>query len=228
MAKKTILIVEDDTDISEIITYNLEKDGFQTVAVFDGDAVNEAIAQHAPELIILDIMLPGTNGLDVCKKLRKETATEDIPIIMLTAKSQEADKIVGLELGADDYVTKPFSPKELIARIKAVLRRRTPATKIKKIRIGSMVIKPSKHTVTVADEKIKLTATEFKLLHLLASKPGIVISREEILDTVFGYDSASYDRTVDAHIKALRKKLGRAKDYIETVRGVGYCCKDED
>jgi two-component system alkaline phosphatase synthesis response regulator PhoP len=228
MSKERILIVEDDKDISEMIRYNLEKDGYGTVSVFNGEEVSLSVKTNKPDLVILDIMLPGKDGLEVCKDLRKDQTTENIPIIMLTAKSQESDKIVGLELGADDYVTKPFSPKELVARIKAVLRRQKQSVNSKEIRVGGLVINYLKHKVTILDRDVGLTTTEFKLLSLLASRPGIVISREEILDQVFGYNSSSYDRTVDTHIKTLRKKMGAAKDYIETVRGVGYRFKDEE
>ncbi|MBU0468218.1 MAG: response regulator transcription factor [Candidatus Omnitrophica bacterium] len=227
MANHKILIVEDDKDISEMIRYNLEKDGYSTVSVFDGEKVSQVVKASKPDLIILDIMLPGMDGLEICKNLKRDQSAEDIPIIMLTAKSQESDKIVGLELGADDYVTKPFSPKELIARIKAVLRRQKPAVKIKEIKIGDLAINQLKHKVTVQAREVALTASEFKLLSLLAGRPGIVISREEILNQVFGYDSSSYDRTVDTHIKSLRKKIGDVKSCIETVRGVGYRFKDE-
>ncbi|MBU4334415.1 MAG: response regulator transcription factor, partial [Candidatus Omnitrophica bacterium] len=193
----------------------------------DGEKVSQVVKASKPDLIILDIMLPGMDGLEICKNLKRDQSAEDIPIIMLTAKSQESDKIVGLELGADDYVTKPFSPKELIARIKAVLRRQKPAVKIKEIKIGDLAINQLKHKVTVQAREVALTASEFKLLSLLAGRPGIVISREEILNQVFGYDSSSYDRTVDTHIKSLRKKIGDVKSCIETVRGVGYRFKDE-
>jgi len=229
MSRRKILIVEDDSDISEMIRYNIEKEGYSTISIFDGSDVYLTVKNNNIDLILLDIMLPNKDGLEICKDLRKDPTAENIPIIMLTAKSQETDKIIGLELGADDYVTKPFSPKELIARIKAVLRRQKPANNISNtVTFKNLVIDPHKHKVTLSGKEIKLTATEFKLLNLLVNRPGFVISREKILDQVFGYDTSRYDRTIDTHIKSLRKKLGKAKAYIQTVRGFGYKCKDED
>ena len=226
MAREKILIVEDDEDIVEMIAYNLKKEGYRILSALRGEEAVSLAKRERPDLIILDLMLPGIDGFEVCKILKKNEITMQIPIIMLTAKSQEIDKVIGLELGADDYITKPFSPKELIARIKAVLRRFQKPLPKKKIKIGDLVIDSLKYEVFVSGRKISLTSTEFKLLEFLAQRQGLVLSRDKILDGVFGYDSESYDRTIDAHIKSLRRKLGKAKGYIETIRGVGYRFKE--
>jgi phosphate regulon transcriptional regulator PhoB len=221
MSKDKIELIEDDHDIVEMIEYNLKEDGYQTVSAFDGEKGIEIAKREKPDLIILDIMLPAINGLDVCRILKQQESTSRIPIIILSAKSRETDKVVGLELGADDYMTKPFSPRELIARIKAVLRRHKeqPPAEIKR---GQIVIDGVKHKVLVKGKEVELTATEFRLLETLAKRPGAVFSRNQLLDAVGSDESMVYDRTVDAHVKSLRRKLGGAKDYIETVRGVGY------
>lgn len=226
MAKEKIFIVEDDEDIVEMIIYNLKKEGYKTVAVLNGEKAVSLAKIERPDLIILDLMLPGMDGLEVCRILRNQEMTAQIPVIMLTAKSQETDKIVGLELGADDYVTKPFSPRELIARIKAVLRRCKTSLPKKRVEIGNLVIDSIKFKVTVFGKDIFLTPTEFKILEFMAQRPGIVLSRDKIMDGVFGYESIVYDRTIDAHVKSLRKKLGKTRDYIETIRGLGYRFKE--
>lgn len=223
MANIHILIVEDDADISEMIDYNLKKEGFKTRIASDGNEALVILQSHNFDLVLLDLMLPEIDGLEICKKLRADKKTKRLPIIMLTAKSQEADKVIGLELGADDYVTKPFSPREIIARIKAVLRRtQKTLNEEKMIVVGDLSIDVERHLVKVSNDEVVFTSTEFKLLVFLAQKAGTVVSREVILDNVFGYSSGVYDRTVDTHIKSLRKKLGKAKDYIETIRGFGY------
>jgi len=226
VAKEKILIVEDEADIQEMIRYNLEKEGFKTITVAKGEDAIRVVEKESPDLIILDLMLPGIDGLEVCRILRGRYDIVQTPIIMLTAKSQEADKVVGLELGSDDYMTKPFSPRELIARIKAILRRTKIRASEGKIKVGNVLIDTAKHKVMVSGENVDLTATEFKLLEFLSSRPGRVFSRDKILESVFGYDSLVYDRTVDAHIKSLRKKLGEARDYVETIRGIGYRFKE--
>ncbi len=226
MAKEKILIVEDDPDIVEMISYNLKKEGYKTLSVLNGEKAVDVAKKELPHLIILDLMLPGMDGFEVCFILRKNELTAHIPIIMLTAKSQEADKVAGLELGADDYMTKPFSPRELIARIKAVLRRHKAINPKEIIEAKDIIIDSLKHAVKVFGKTISLTATEFKLLEFMAQKPGVVLSREKILNSVFGYDRAIYDRTIDTHIKSLRKKLGKARGYIETIRGIGYRFKE--
>jgi len=222
MSRDKILIIEDDRDIVEMLKYNLEGEGYEIITAFNGkDGIDQASKQK-PDLIILDIMLPVIDGFEVCKILKKNNATVHIPIIILSAKSQETDKIVGLELGADDYITKPFSPRELLARTRAVLRRRRQQQPTGRMERGDIVIDGTRHKVTVKDKEISLTLTEFKLLGFMARRPGMVFSRTQILDAVSGEDTMVYDRTVDAHIKSLRHKLGHAKDYIETVWGAGY------
>jgi two-component system phosphate regulon response regulator PhoB len=221
MSRGKILIVEDDRDIVEMVEYNLKQEGYVTVHAFNGEKGIELADKEKPDLIILDLMLPAIDGFEVCKRLKQQQSTSLIPIIILSAKSRETDKVVGLELGADDYITKPFSPRELIARIKAVLRRHKelPAEEIK---TGQIVIDSTGHKVLVKGREVELTATEFRLLECLARRPGAVFSRNQLLDAAGADGSMVYDRTVDAHIKSLRRKLGSAKDYIETVRGVGY------
>jgi two-component system phosphate regulon response regulator PhoB len=221
MAKGRILIIEDDRDIVEMIRYNLKEEGYQTIHAFDGEKGIELAKTGKPDIIILDLMLPTIDGFEVCKTLKQQQSTALVPIIILSAKSRETDKVVGLELGADDYVTKPFSPRELLARIRAILRRHKeqPTTEIK---TGQIVIDSSKHKVLVKGHEVELTATEFRLLECLARRPGVVLSRNQLLDAAGADESMVYDRTVDAHIKSLRRKLGIAKDYIETIRGVGY------
>ena len=226
MSNRKILIVEDDRDIVEMITYNLKADGYEVLSAFTGKDGVALARRERPDLIILDIMLPVMDGFEVCRVLKGTEATACLPIIILSAKAQETDKIVGLELGADDYVTKPFSPRELIARIKAVLRRNQAQQPRGEITRGQMVIDGTKHKVLVRKQEIELTATEFRLLECLAQRPGVVLSRSQLLEAVGGDGSMVYDRTVDAHIKSLRRKLGKAKDYIETVRGVGYRFRD--
>ena len=227
MAGAKILIVEDDEDILEMIAYNLKKESYKVLTALDGEKAVLEAKKKQPDLIILDLMLPGIDGLDVCKTLKKDEATARIPIIMVTAKSQEVDKIVGLELGADDYITKPFSPKELLARIKAVLRRYKMPVIEKRIVKGDLIVDKVKFKVIVFGKEILLTSKEFKILEYLSRNPGIVLSRDKILDGAFGYDVVVSDRTIDAHIKSLRKKLGKARDYIETVRGIGYRFKED-
>jgi len=222
MGKGKILIVEDDRDIAEMVEYNLTEEGYETISAPDGRTGVELAGKGRPDLIILDIMLPVMDGFEVCRALKSDSSTADIPIIILSAKSQETDKVLGLELGADDYVTKPFSPRELIARTRAILRRRRSQRPPGSTQIGDIVIDGTKHKVAVRGEQITLTFTEFKLLEFLAQRPGVVLSRDRIIDAVAGDNAVVYDRTVDAHVKSLRRKLGPARDYIETVRGAGY------
>lgn len=230
--KEKILVVEDEQDIVKMLEYNLKKEGFRTLSVHDGeDALDSASREH-PDLIVLDLMLPGIDGLEVCKTLKSESKTAPIPIIMLTAKSQESDKVVGLELGADDYVTKPFSPRELIARIKAVLRRVKEKNKFPEVlKIGELKIDFSKIAVTVKDKPLELTAKEFELLKTLIKAKGRVLSRDYLLDTIWGFDHAVeiQTRTVDVHIRTLRKKLKSEAKRIITVKNYGYRFEaDED
>jgi len=221
-----ILIIEDDRDIVEMLEYNLKEQGYDFISAFNGNDGIALAKKELPDLIILDIMLPVTDGFEVCRALKSNKMTANMPIIILSAKSLETDKVVGLELGADDYVTKPFSPRELLARIKAILRRGREPKLSDMIRKGDIVIDSTKLKVTVFGEEISLTLTEFKLLEFMAQRPGVVLSRDRILDAVSGDDVFVLDRTVDAHIKSLRQKLGDAKDYIETVRGAGYRFKE--
>lgn len=224
MAGKKILIVEDEEDVTELIRYNLSNDGFCCDAAYGGREALKKISAALPDLILLDLMLPEINGLDLCKTLKRDPATAGIPVVMLTAKGTEADIVTGLEMGADDYIVKPFSPRVLLARIKAVLRRnhtpdeQDPAT----IRIYDLEIDSRRHCVKVKGKPIGLTSTEFALLKFLAGRPGWVFTRYQIVDAVHGNDYPVTDRSVDVQIVGLRKKLGAAGKYIETVRGVGY------
>ena len=224
MAHEKIMVVEDEADIQELIRYNLAKEGFLVTTCDSGEEALEQVGQHVPELVLLDLMLPGIGGLDVCRALRRAPQTQSVPIIMLTAKSEEADIVTGLELGADDYVTKPFSPRVLLARVQALLRRRVatdePATTT--IRRGEIEIDTPRHQVTLAGTPLDLTYTEFSVLELLARRAGIVFTRYQIVDAVKGEDYPVTDRSVDVQIVGLRKKLGDHSKLIETVRGVGY------
>jgi two-component system phosphate regulon response regulator PhoB/two-component system alkaline phosphatase synthesis response regulator PhoP len=217
--------VEDEPDILELISINLEKAGYQVDKFTEAGPMLKLLEKTIPDLIILDLMLPDQDGIDVCKSLRRSETYGDIPIIMVTAKTEEFDVVLGLELGADDYIPKPFSPRELAARVKAVLRRgaRTPKPISKKLVIGDILsIDPEKYEVLVEDEKVQLTSTEFMILKMMAEKPGWVYSREKILDLLWGDEKDVFDRTVDVHIKNLRDKLGPAGKLIKNIRGVGY------
>ncbi|MBI3753843.1 MAG: response regulator [Deltaproteobacteria bacterium] len=217
-----ILAVDDETDILTLLKYNLEKAGFKVVSAQDGPEAISSAKKEKPNLIILDIMLPSMEGTEVCKILKKDDATSHIPVIMLTAKGEEVDRIVGLELGADDYITKPFSPRELILRVKAVLKRGQREEKRKTITAGPIHIDMERNSAAVNKQTLSLTAIEFKLLAELAKAKGRVLSRDNLLDMVWGADCYVTDRTVDTHIRRLREKLGKAAKYVETVRGFGY------
>lgn len=220
---KQIAIVDDEPDIVDLISLHLEKAGFKTKGFYDAGSFLKSLDRSLPELIILDLMLPDMDGFDICKYLKGTDTFAFIPIIVLTARSEETDKVLGLELGADDYVTKPFSPRELVARVKAVLRRGVPGEAIKKMKVGgSLVIDPQKFAVTVDGKEIELTPTEFKILELIASKKGWVFTRKQILDHLWGHEKSVVDRTVDVHISHLRQKLGKAARFIQNIRGVGY------
>ncbi len=223
--KEKILIVEDDKDIVKMLEYNLKKEGFRTISAYDGEDALDIASREYPDLVILDLMLPGMDGLEVCREFKKENKTATIPIIMLTAKSQESDKVVGLELGADDYITKPFSPRELIARIKAVLRRVKDKEKLPEVfKIGDLSIDFSKIQVSVKGKAVELTSKEFELLKILIKAKGRVLSRDYLLDTIWGFDHAIeiQTRTVDVHIRTLRKKLKSEAKCILTVKNYGY------
>jgi two-component system phosphate regulon response regulator PhoB len=222
MAAK-ILIIDDESDVADLVAMNLKAEGYKTITADNGESGLAKAKDEEPQLIVLDLMLPKMSGLEVCKALKRESATSRIPIIMLTAKSDEVDRIVGLELGADDYVTKPFSPRELLLRIQSVLRRSsTGGEKQERIKVGDIVLDHSRHEVLVKNEKIELTATEFRLLAILMERRGRVQTRDRLLNDVWGYESVIDTRTVDTHIRRLREKLGPVADYVETVRGVGY------
>ena len=223
LMNELIAIIDDEPDILELVSLHLTKAGFSVKEFADADSFNEFIETNTPDLIVLDLMLPDTDGLELCKTLKKKDAFAAIPVIMLTAKGEETDKILGLELGADDYVTKPFSPKELVARVKAVLRRHARKVESKKIEIaGRVVIDLEKFEVTVKGKKIDLTTTEFRVLQLLASRKGYVFTRDNILNYLWGDEKAVVDRTIDVHIRHLREKLGSAASLIKNIRGVGY------
>jgi phosphate regulon transcriptional regulator PhoB len=229
MSKGTVLVIDDEKDLIELIQYNLEKEGFQVISAVDGEAGLALASQETPDVVLVDLMLPGIDGLEVCQRLRRGERTAGIPLIMVTAKDSESDRVVGLELGADDYVTKPFSPRELAARVKAVLRRTSnqkPATEM--LRRGGLVIDLTRHEVSCNDEPVTLTATEFRLLQFMATRPGRVFSRADIIDGALGRDVAVLDRTIDVHIMSLRRKLRKCDDWIETVRGFGYKFRDTE
>ena len=218
-----VLIVDDEPDAIELISFNLQNAGFQVVTAEDGAVALRKARSAAPDLVVLDLMLPEIDGLEVCKLLRRDPATSAIPILMLTAKASEVDRILGLELGADDYVTKPFSPRELVLRIRKLLERSKPATaKPEQFVFGELVIDQPQHTVSLRGKPIDLTATEFKLLVHLVERAGRVQSRDQLLRDVWGYDSEIDTRTVDTHMRRLREKLGPAAWHLDTLRGVGY------
>jgi len=228
-----ILVVDDERDILELVRYNLEKEGYRVSAVATGEDALSHARTRTPDLIVLDLMLPGVDGLEVCRNLKNDPKTMSVPIVMLTAKGTEADVVAGLELGASDYVTKPFSPRVLTARVRAVLRRGSEVeSDAAAVRIGDLAIHPGRHEVTVAGARAELTATEFRILLRLARRPGWVFTRQQLVDAAQGDDAFAgdryvTDRSVDVHIVSLRRKLGPAGAAIETVRGVGYRLKDE-
>lgn len=228
MADKKILIVEDEEDVMELIRYNLAKEGFDCDTACNGRQALKKVRAALPDLVLLDLMLPEIDGLEVCKRLKSSPHTEQISIVMVTAKSDETDIVMGLELGADDYITKPFSPRVLMARVKAVLRRKTAEFPDKSavVRIHDIQIYPGRHKVLVKDKVVELTSSEFSLLYFLAARPGWVFTRYQIVDAIHGADYPVTDRSIDVQIVGLRKKLGPAGKYIETVRGIGYRFKE--
>lgn len=220
---KTILIIEDERDLADLVAFNLEKEGYRTLTALDGANGLELARSHPPDLILLDLMLPGMMGMEVCKILKKSEKTAHIPVIMLTARGEEIDRVVGFEVGADDYVVKPFSTRELLLRVKAVLRRSLPdKPEGKVINVGPVTIDTERHMVAVEGDDVTLTTTEFKLLLNLAERLGRVQSRDLLLKNVWGYNYVGDTRTVDTHITRLRTKLGPAGELIKTVRGFGY------
>jgi two-component system, OmpR family, alkaline phosphatase synthesis response regulator PhoP len=225
MARRRVLVVDDDRNIVQLVRMYLEKDGYQVGVAYDGEEALDTARAFKPDLVVLDLMLPGLDGLEICKRIRWDS---DVPIIMLTARTTEADKLNGLDLGADDYVTKPFSPRELIARIRAVLRRAPGADELsgpEEVVIGPLVIYPRRRQVVVQDRPISLTPTEFNLLKVMALSPGQVFTRAQLIEKAFGYDFEGFERNVDVHITSLRRKLDadRGKNkLIKTVYGLGY------
>src|SRR6267142_5420350 len=224
---RKILIIEDESDVADLLALSLRKAGFSTSAAADGASGLQKARDNRPDFIILDLMLPKMSGLDVCRILKGDSATSHIPILMLTAKAEEIDRIVGLEFGADDYVTKPFSPREVILRIKAILRRGTAEETDERLSAGSITIDPARHEVLVNGKRVNLTSLEFKLLRLLMQRRGRVQERDRLLNEVWGYESVIDTRTVDTHVRRLREKLGKAGNVIETVRGFGYRVRDK-
>lgn len=228
MSTKKILVVEDDEDIMELISFNLKKEGYSVVKALTGEEALKQVQSASPDIVLLDVMLPEIDGLEVCRNLKSDSKTKNIPVIMVTAKGEESDVVAGLELGAEDYVVKPFRPKELVARVRAVLRRKSqsqdpvPET----IKLDELQIDVKRREVLVKGKPVELTYTEFQILYFLAQKPGWVFSRYQIVDAVRGSDYPVTDRSVDVQVVGLRKKLGKAGDRIETVRGVGYRFKD--
>lgn len=225
-----ILVVEDEADIAELIRFNLELAKYKVTTAGSGEEALEKVDILKPDLILLDLMLPGLSGLEVCRRLKQDSKPQDFRIIMVTAKGEESDIVQGLELGADDYVTKPFSPQVLLARVQAVLRRARPVAKEEPvdgvIRVGSLEVDPGRVEVAVDGEKVDLTQSEFRILQFLAQRPGWVYTRAQIVQAIHGANYAVTDRTIDFQMVGLRKKLGAAGEYIETVRGVGYRFKD--
>ncbi len=221
-SNKTILIVEDEHDVLDLLALNLRKAGFTISTATDGAAGLHKARTERLAFIILDLMLPKMPGLEICKILKSDPATRQIPIMMLTAKAEEIDRIVGLEFGADDYVTKPFSPREVVLRIRAIMRRGDAKQEEERLAVGPVMIDPARHEASVGGKRINLTSLEFKLLHTLMQRRGRVQARDRLLNDVWGYESIIDTRTVDTHVRRLRKKLGKAANAIESVRGVGY------
>lgn len=225
MKNEKIIVIEDEGDIREVLLYNLRRQGFTAVGVDNGGQALKIVREQQPDLVLLDLMLPELDGLEICRRLKEEAETRPIPIIMVTAKGEESDIVKGLELGADDYVTKPFGTGELIARVKAALRRRRndhQAPEIGQIKCGGLTIDPERHRVVVDGEEASLTLTQFKLLHFLAGHPGRVFTRDHLISRIMGEDNFVVDRNIDVHIQAVRKKLGLHRNLIETIRGIGY------
>jgi two-component system phosphate regulon response regulator PhoB len=219
---ETVLVVEDEVDILEVLQYNLEGNGYHVITAKDGPTALEAVRTRKPSIIVLDLMLPGYSGLEVCRRLKGRQETARIPILMLTAKAEESDRVVGLELGADDYVTKPFSPREVTLRVEAILRRLRHPESAECLTFPELQLDQSAGSIKVANQTVSLTVTEFRLLWFLAERPGRLLSRDVLHSEVWGYDEEVTSRTVDTHIKRLRGKLKTAGCYIETVRGMGY------
>lgn len=230
MAKDTVVVIEDEADILELVQYNLSREGYEVIGISHGAEGLDHVREHPPALVLLDLMLPGMDGNEVCRELKTDPATKHVPVIMVTAKGEESDIVLGLGLGADDYVTKPFSVKELVARVRAVLRRgklRAAQDDKQRLQRAGVTIDSSRHEVLVDQERQNFTATEFRLLHFLACHPGRVFTRDHLISRVMGENAIVIDRNIDVHVRAVRKKLGPYRTLIETIRGVGYRFADE-
>jgi len=229
MSKKKIVVIEDEPDILEVLGYNLKREGYEVFSATNGNLGMSLVNKETPDLVLLDLMLPGMDGIEICSSIKKNPATQNTLIIMVTAKGEESDIVLGLGVGADDYITKPFSPKELVARVKAVLRRGNvvdsqPLTD--QVKVGNLLIDASKYEVVIDGREVRLTATEFRLLHYLASNPGRVFSREQLLSRAMGDDVVVVDRNIDVNIRGISKKMDIDPPLIETIRGVGYRLRD--
>ncbi len=226
MSREKILVIEDEPDILEVIQYNLAREGYEVLTAVNGEEGLAVVSREAPDLVILDLMLPGMDGVSICRHMREDPVTRDISVIMATAKGEESDVVLGLGVGADDYIIKPFSPRELVARVQAVLRRGQPRKsepgRGQRITVQGVVIDPTRHEVSVDGERSDFTATEFRLLYFLASHPGRVFDRAHLVSRVISDHVVVLERNIDVHIRSIRRKLGAQRDLIETVRGVGY------
>ncbi len=222
-----VLIVDDEADLASLVEFNLQQAGLETAVALTGERALELAKARVPDVVLLDLMLPDISGKEVCRRLRADLKTREVPIVMLTARGEETDRVEGFEVGADDYVSKPFSPRELVLRLKAILRRVGPAESGQRITAGLLTLDTGSHRAWVAGEPLELTALEFKLLHRFMSRPGRVQSREQLLAEVWGVTSPLETRTVDTHVMRLREKLGPARNSVETVRGVGYRMTEE-
>jgi DNA-binding response OmpR family regulator len=231
MAGETILIVEDEPDILEVLQFNLRREGYEIRTAGSGTEALRAVERERPALVLLDLLLPGVDGLDVCRRLRSNPETQDVPIVMVTAKTEESDVVLGLGLGADDYIQKPFSPRELVARVAALLRRvhgRPVDSEAPRLKRGPLVIEPERHRVFIDGDRRQFTPTEFRLLHALALQPGRVFTRDQLISKVIGDRAVVIDRNIDVHVRSVRRKLGRHRDLIETIRGVGYSFREAE
>jgi len=230
VSSETILVIEDESDILEVIDYNLAREGFHVVCGSDGARAVELVREHRPRLVLLDLMLPGKDGIEICREIRSDTTIRNTPIIMVTAKAEESDVVLGLGVGADDYIAKPFKMREVVARVKAVLRRRASPVdadgKAGRLEIDGVVIDSDRFEVMVDGEPAQFTATEFRMLLYLVQHPGRVYSRDQLIDRAIGQDAIVSGRNIDVHIRSVRQKLGPYRDLVETVRGVGYRCRD--
>jgi two-component system phosphate regulon response regulator PhoB len=230
LKRQKILVVEDEPDILEVIEYNLTREGFRVVTARDGEDGLKKAKQELPDALILDLMLPGIDGLEICRRLRGDEVSRNVPILMLTAKGEEADVVVGLGIGADDYVVKPFSPRELVARVRAVLRRtqqQQQRADAERLEFAGLVIDRTRHEVLVRGGPVTFTPTELRLLHFLGSHPGRVFTRDQLLSRAIGEHAVVLDRNIDVHVRSIRRKLGEERERLETVRGVGYRFRDE-